>query len=243
MYDRRVRTGGLIWCALLLFGTVWAQSVPPGGFAFGGAPPRTAVVAPPLEGMSRPGFRGSSVGFCRFCRHRPYHHHPFFGAGIISPFFYPGAFYPGAYGYPPGYFDYQPENYYYPEPGETLPQKVIVVHDIPAGSRERTDLSLQNSPGAQVTELAPVFAEEFSNSIKRAARRNPATVFVLRDGSLIETRRYTMTAKSLYLSDVSPAARAIPVDELDLAATAEVNRERGMELQIPSGPNEVLLSF
>ena len=68
------------------------------------------------------------------------------------------------------------------------------------------------------------------------------TTFVLTDGERLETQRFVLTASSLSVS-IDRRERVIPLQALDLDATAAANRERGINLQIPADHNEILLSF
>jgi hypothetical protein len=70
----------------------------------------------------------------------------------------------------------------------------------------------------------------------------PATVFVLTDGEKLETGRYLLTANSLSVT-VHRAERTIPLRMLDVDATVAANRDRGIDLRIPSDQNEISLRF
>jgi hypothetical protein len=70
----------------------------------------------------------------------------------------------------------------------------------------------------------------------------PTTVFVLTDGERLETERYLLTANSLFVT-VHRAGRTIPLRMLDVDATVAANRDRGIDLRIPSDQNEISLRF
>jgi hypothetical protein len=74
------------------------------------------------------------------------------------------------------------------------------------------------------------------------AKATPATVFVLTNGERIEAHRYLFTHDHLQLT-IDQEVRTIPRATLDLKATAAANRERGVDLRIPSANNEISLSF
>jgi hypothetical protein len=62
--------------------------------------------------------------------------------------------------------------------------------------------------------------------------REQAVTLVFKDGRQPEQiHNYLMTANTLYVED--PRHRAIPIDELDLAATAKLNREAGVDFELP----------
>ena len=68
------------------------------------------------------------------------------------------------------------------------------------------------------------------------------TMFVLTDGERLEAQRFVLTVSSLSVS-IDRHERVIPMQALDLDATAAANRERGINLQIPADHNEILLNF
>jgi len=78
-------------------------------------------------------------------------------------------------------------------------------------------------------------------SAQPAKPRQP-TVFVLKNGERIEIRRYTILGGLLRLT-VDGKPRVIPLTELDLKATLAANHERGINLKIPTNPNEVVMGF
>jgi len=70
----------------------------------------------------------------------------------------------------------------------------------------------------------------------------PKTVFILADGERFESDHYTIDSQSLHIT-VGTKKRTIPLSELDRTATMAANRERGVELHIPSGGNQVFIGF
>ena len=67
-----------------------------------------------------------------------------------------------------------------------------------------------------------------------APAREQAVTLVFKDGRQPEQiHNYLMTANTLYVED--PRHREIPIDELDLAATAKLNREAGVNFELPGG--------
>lgn len=74
------------------------------------------------------------------------------------------------------------------------------------------------------------------------AKPRPPSVFLLKNGEKLEARRYTITGGSLHVT-VDGKPRVIPLAELDLNATLAANRERGINLRIPTNPNEVVMGF
>jgi len=60
----------------------------------------------------------------------------------------------------------------------------------------------------------------------------PATILVFRDQHQQEVRNYAIAGETLWVLSEQSAKR-IPISELDLAATAKANEERGVEFQVP----------
>jgi hypothetical protein len=74
------------------------------------------------------------------------------------------------------------------------------------------------------------------------AKPRQPTVFVLKSGERIEIRRYTILGGLLRLT-VGGKQRTIPLIDLDLKASTAANQERGINLKIPTNPNEVVMGF
>jgi hypothetical protein len=74
------------------------------------------------------------------------------------------------------------------------------------------------------------------------AKPRQPTVFVLKAGERIEVRRYTILGGLLRLT-VEGKPRTIPLTDLDLKASTAANRERGINLRIPTNPNEIVMGF
>jgi hypothetical protein len=64
----------------------------------------------------------------------------------------------------------------------------------------------------------------------------PRTVLVFRDGHQLEVQNYAIVGATLF--DVTPGHRGkIALAELDLAATAKENDNRGIDFHLPNGPS------
>jgi hypothetical protein len=74
------------------------------------------------------------------------------------------------------------------------------------------------------------------------AKQSPPTLFILKDGGRLESRRYLLTDQSLKIED-GRQQHTIPVSALDLDATIAANHERGIEVTIPRDRNTVFLGF
>jgi len=66
--------------------------------------------------------------------------------------------------------------------------------------------------------------------------------FILTSGERIEARQYLVTYNQVQLT-VDRQPRTIPLSMLDVNATLAADRQRGIDLHIPSGQNEVSLGF
>ena len=63
----------------------------------------------------------------------------------------------------------------------------------------------------------------------------PRTVLVFKDGHQLEVQNYAIVGRMLY--DLTPGHRAkIALADLDLTATAKQNDDRGIDFQLPLGP-------
>jgi len=67
-------------------------------------------------------------------------------------------------------------------------------------------------------------------------------VFVLKTGEKIEIRRYTILGGLLRLT-LEGKQRTIPLTDLDLKASTAANQARGVNLRIPTNPNEIVMGF
>lgn len=75
----------------------------------------------------------------------------------------------------------------------------------------------------------------------------PPAQIVFRDGHTEEVQKYMIQAGVLYTSSdywtTGTWTRKIPLADLDIPASLELNKERGTKLNLPSGPNEVAIRF
>jgi hypothetical protein len=81
-------------------------------------------------------------------------------------------------------------------------------------------------------------------SDERATARKPLppTIFILMSGDKVESRQFLLTASDLSIK-VGRYGRTVPLEMLNVDATIAANRERGIDLRIPTDRNEISLSF
>jgi peroxiredoxin len=90
--------------------------------------------------------------------------------------------------------------------------------------------------------VTPKMIEIPAGPSTQPAKPRPPTVFLLKNGEKLEVRRYTITGGSLHIA-VDGKPRTIPLADLDLKASTAANQEHGVNLRIPTNPNEVVMGF
>jgi len=99
------------------------------------------------------------------------------------------------------------------------------------------------SPSApQATDVHPKLVNVPPTHSAALAQPIPKTVFVFTDGEQLEAENYTLYSSFLHVT-AEGQDRSIPISALDLKKTIAVNRERGINLKIPTSSNEVFLAF
>ena len=70
-------------------------------------------------------------------------------------------------------------------------------------------------------------------------------MLVFRDGHQEQAAKYTIVAGTIYLKGdywtTGSWTRSIPVAELNIAATLQLNQQRGVKFTLPSRPSEVIV--
>jgi hypothetical protein len=61
----------------------------------------------------------------------------------------------------------------------------------------------------------------------------PATALVFRDQHVEEVRNYAIAGGTLWVLNDHQTGKKIPLAQLDLAATAKMNDDRGVDFQVP----------
>jgi len=70
----------------------------------------------------------------------------------------------------------------------------------------------------------------------------PKTIFIFSNGDQLEADHYTVYPKFLHVT-ADGQDRSIPLTALDLPETIALNRQRGINLKIPTSGNEVFVAF
>jgi hypothetical protein len=172
------------------------------------------------------------------------------------------------YLYPPYYYsDYYSE----PAPSETEPSRVVVVERTeprteappPSPPPESLMLELRGNHWVRVTDSGQTMAESQPGKQKSAKAGNlrtltpqeraavepprelPPAVLVFRDGHREEITRYTIVGGAIYTSadywNSGSWTKKVPIAELNVPATLELNRERGANFSLPSSPHVVVI--
>jgi hypothetical protein len=219
---------------------VWAQhrgmsAGPRGGTAIGARPGGRVVVRGGV------GF-GHSPQFGVFVGSRSFHHRRFFRP---FPFGFPFAsgypFYTAYPYYPYGLqSDFVYSNFYNPDQQAmdyNRGQNAVVVSDLQRLQSELDQMKQQQaiererySERQQYAMSSPTAAPRPIPSSRQEAPV-PPTVLVFRDSHKLEVSNYAVAGQTLWIFS-QERARKVPLADLDLNATRQVNEERGVEFAV-----------
>ncbi len=92
------------------------------------------------------------------------------------------------------------------------------------------------------TSVSKGSSEQLTNS---ATKELPAAVIVYRDGHTEELTSYSIMGATIYTKadywSTGKWTRKIQVADLDIPATLQRNRDRGVRFDLPTGPDEIVL--
>ena len=154
----------------------------------------------------------------------------------------------GYYGTPYFYSDYyEPSEFEYqvPEPSSPPVQVQVKTEPLP----DPVLLELHGNRWIKVTNFGEssdhaLAAETASEKQTKAKLLQPA-VLVYRDGHTEELSSYSIIGGSIHTKSnywtTGSWTRSIPVADLDIPATLQQNEKRGVNFELPSGPDEVML--
>ncbi|HET7442103.1 MAG TPA: hypothetical protein VFJ47_12435 [Terriglobales bacterium] len=101
------------------------------------------------------------------------------------------------------------------------------------GAQIKPETSTKPALDASTAELLPVVL------LFRDGHREQVDSYAIFSGAIQINATYSTAASSAYWANGS-WARSIPLAALDLPATLQLNRERGVKFVLPAGPNEVV---
>lgn len=114
----------------------------------------------------------------------------------------------------------------------------------PKISRATSALTSHNADPKAPGKVTEVAAQEKNAPEKResASKPSPIAVFILNNGTRIESGNYIVTAESLQVEEKG-TWRTVPLSALNAKETIASNKARGIDMMIPSSPNQITLSF
>jgi len=174
-------------------------------------------------------FKVRRVPISRAARRRFFPAYPFYGA----PFFYS---------------DYEPYNEEYeplePPPQPPEPAAPAKIEPVP----DPLLLELHGNQWVRVrsfTQPSGDGAPELANAPVARAKPLPPAILVFRDGHTEELTSYSIIGQKIYTkaADWTTGAwtRSIQIEDLDVPATLKENEHRGVNFELPSGPDEVMI--
>jgi len=148
--------------------------------------------------------------------------------------FHRGNRFGGSFIYPYGFYDGFYDDGYSRVVEQPAP--VVVVRD---------DQPPAPAPVPQLPPADPKLIDVPQNLVRAASAANvPATaIFVFADVRRLEAQNYTVTDKLITIKEAHHAAVQFPLDKLNVDATISENHARGLDLQLPEGRSEILISF
>ncbi len=142
--------------------------------------------------------------------------------------FWGAGYYPDWSGWDWGW-DLGPD--YYAQPPEQPPSPPVIV-------MQSRDDNRQPAPPPQ----SPKLIELPDAKGGETAENLGPTVFVFTNGEKLESSRYVLTPESLRV-DIGRQQRTIPLSDLNLDATVAANRQRGIDLKVPTDRSQIFLGF
>jgi hypothetical protein len=154
---------------------------------------------------------------------------------VFSPFYTGGWGYDGGWGYPGSYGGAEYDNFQ-----QQIAQYIGSLGKEVQKLREDAERSRYTAPPKPPAEPKII---NVSFTEKGPQAPVPPAVFVLKDGKRIEATRYILTADTLRVQRIGEPPQTMPVDKLNLEATINANRERGLMFKLPTSRNEVFMGF
>ena len=132
-----------------------------------------------------------------------------------------------------------------PPPPESLMLELRGDHwvRVTASGQIVADLQTSENGAAKAARMRTITPQE--SATVEPTRELPPAVLVFRDGHQEEITRYTIVGSTIYTSadywKNGSWTKKVPIAELDVPATLELNRERGANFSLPSGPHVVVI--
>lgn len=154
----------------------------------------------------------------------------------------------GYYGVPYFYSDYyEPYELQYQPPLPGPPAAEVKTDSAPAP--DPVLLELHGGRWVRVTNFAESSAQAVaaeSPAVQPAQPKVlPPAILVYRDGHTEELSSYSIIGGSIYTKanywSTGAWTRTIPIGDLDIPATLSQNVKRGVNFELPSGPDEIML--
>ena len=152
----------------------------------------------------------------------------------------------GYYGMPYFYSDYEPSDFEYraAEPSPPI-QLQVKTEPLP----DPVLLELHGSRWVKVTNFGEssdrALAAETPAETQTKAKPLPPALLVYRDGHTEELSSYSIIGGSIHTKSnywtTGVWTRTIPVADLNIPETLQQNEKRGVNFDLPSGPDEVML--
>lgn len=153
------------------------------------------------------------------------------------------AFFYGGWPYFPPEYDDSYEPAVYVQPPAAPPPSAPQVRQEPVP--DAALLELQGNQWVKVTSFTTAQPQAAAGIVAVSAKQLPPAILVYRDGHTEEVSSYSIIGTTLYTKSdywTSGAwSRKIQIADLDLPATIKQNRDRGVNFDLPSGPDEVIL--
>lgn len=106
----------------------------------------------------------------------------------------------------------------------------------------KTSASLAKTVTDQSASKAAPQDKKVTAGQELTGKPTPPAVFILSNGTRLESSHYTLTAENLTLQE-GATERTIPLNTLDRKATVAENQKRGIDLKIPTSQSQITLSF
>ena len=232
--------------ALLATISAWASAQRMSGFA-----PRSGVpAAPGFTGLMGSGFASNGYGRSGFA-----HGGHGFPGGFAIPLFsdalysdllatgYPSASQPPVFVMQMPPTNAMPATSFFPAPEPALMFELQGDRYVQVSGTAKSDAEMQTLDRATVATTSP---RPVAGSIIRASQKEPLyATLVYRDGHREDVSDYTIANGELYAkADYYKSGawnRKIQLSSLDLPETVQLNQARGLNFQLPSSPNEVIV--